>query len=210
MARLCERPGCSAPASVTYGFEAKRSVVWLGVLAEDPDRRHLVGVLCRRHADALTPPRGWWLDDRRIAVPTLFQVAPAQVPEGEPSLPAVDPVETVAEDEITSSLPRRRRRLGDDTEELAFDFGLDDSDSGPSSAPEPTPTEAPSHPSARPRAENGHLEPASKAHLGPADPDETKAIAWTPVFDRSDDLGGVLSARSPLLARAFGLDGRPR
>lgn len=32
---------------------------------------------------------------------------------------------------------------------------------------------------------------------------------WTPTFDSSDDLGGLLSARSPLLARAFRGDDRP-
>ena len=32
--------------------------------------------------------------------------------------------------------------------------------------------------------------------------------AWTPRFDRSDDLDGLLSARSPLLRRAFGTDGQ--
>jgi hypothetical protein len=29
-------------------------------------------VLCRRHADAMSVPRGWTLDDRREAVPRLF------------------------------------------------------------------------------------------------------------------------------------------
>jgi hypothetical protein len=35
------------------------------------------------------------------------------------------------------------------------------------------------------------------------DPDATQAIPWLPTFDEHDDLDGVLSARSPLLARAF-------
>ena len=33
---------------------------------------------------------------------------------------------------------------------------------------------------------------------------------WTPTFDEQDDLDGLLSARSPLLARAFRGDDRPR
>ncbi len=36
------------------------------------------------------------------------------------------------------------------------------------------------------------------------------AVPWTPTFDEHDDLDGLLSARSPLLARAFRGDGRPR
>lgn len=39
-------------------------------------------------------------------------------------------------------------------------------------------------------------------------PDEPRP--WTPNFDTADDLGGLLSARSPLLARAFRGTGRPR
>lgn len=34
----------------------------------------LAGSLCRRHADALTVPRGWRIEDRREAVPRLFRV----------------------------------------------------------------------------------------------------------------------------------------
>jgi hypothetical protein len=35
------------------------------------------------------------------------------------------------------------------------------------------------------------------------DPDATEALPWMPVFDATDDLGGLLRAKSPLLARAF-------
>ena len=42
------------------------------------------------------------------------------------------------------------------------------------------------------------------------DPDATVAIPWLPTFDDGDDLGGVLAARSPLLARAFRGTDRPR
>ena len=41
------------------------------------------------------------------------------------------------------------------------------------------------------------------------DPDATQAIPWLPEVD-DDDLGGVLSADSPLLARAFRGTDRPR
>lgn len=37
-----------------------------------------------------------------------------------------------------------------------------------------------------------------------------RAVPWTPTFDEHDDLGGLLAARSPLLARAFRGDDRPR
>jgi hypothetical protein len=34
---------------------------------------HDMGVLCRRHADAMVVPRGWTLDDRREPQPRLFR-----------------------------------------------------------------------------------------------------------------------------------------
>lgn len=42
------------------------------------------------------------------------------------------------------------------------------------------------------------------------DPDDTVAFPWRPDFDEHDDLDGVLSATSPLLARAFRGADRPR
>jgi hypothetical protein len=48
--------------------------------------------------------------------------------------------------------------------------------------------------------------PATKPVVRDADLEETKAMAWTPQFDRTDDLGGVLRPKGKLLSRAFGLD----
>ena len=46
----------------------------------------------------------------------------------------------------------------------------------------------------------------SKPVVRDADLAETKATPWTPQFDRTDDLGGVLRPKGKLLSRAFGLD----
>ena len=48
--------------------------------------------------------------------------------------------------------------------------------------------------------------PAAKPVVRDAELEETKAMAWTPQFDRTDDLGGVLRPKGKLLSRAFGLD----
>ena len=48
--------------------------------------------------------------------------------------------------------------------------------------------------------------PATKPVVRDADLEETKAMPWTPQFDRTDDLGGVLRPKGKLLSRAFGLD----
>lgn len=77
MRKLCERPGCGAPAEVSYGIDNSSLTVWVDNRAI-LEREH-AGRLCRRHADALVVPRGWTLDDRRQAVPQLFRVV-----DGEP------------------------------------------------------------------------------------------------------------------------------
>jgi len=73
MNRLCERPGCSEPASVAYGMRPEDLVFWLDVLADgDVGRR----VLCLRHADTMIVPRGWTLDDLRDPDLHLFRPPP--------------------------------------------------------------------------------------------------------------------------------------
>jgi hypothetical protein len=39
---------------------------------------------------------------------------------------------------------------------------------------------------------------------------ESEVLPWKPAFDQTDDLDGLLEARGPLLARAFGGQGRRR
>ena len=73
MPRLCERPGCSTPADVAYGFDAESLTVWLDGF--DAAQGSRAGALCRRHADAMVVPLGWMLDDRREPVPRLFNRA---------------------------------------------------------------------------------------------------------------------------------------
>lgn len=73
MPRLCERPGCSTPADVAYGFDAESLSVWLDTF--DAAQGSRAGALCRRHADAMVVPLGWMLDDRRDPVPRLFNRA---------------------------------------------------------------------------------------------------------------------------------------
>jgi hypothetical protein len=74
-------------ASVAYGFDTSALVVWIGALTSD-ETEFGVGVLCRRHADALVVPKGWRVDDRRESVPRLFTVK--SVPDA-PAEPAKKP-----------------------------------------------------------------------------------------------------------------------
>jgi hypothetical protein len=170
--------------------------VWLE--AVDPSTLGDVrpGLLCTRHADAMVVPKGWTLDDRREPVPRLFRI---------PQRPA-------APSRPTDSTARLRRPRHEDWARLALfddqaidDQAIDDqvSDSAPldpdPAVAEPVVDDAPVPDAVTPR---------------PDDPALSGGEAWRPRFDQSDDLDGLLTARSPLLRRAFGLpegdDGRPR
>ena len=151
MEKLCERPGCSDPASVGYGMIPDIQVFWLEARATAEETG--VGMLCRRHAEAMVVPRGWTLDDRRDPDLHLFK-PPA-----------------------TTKRPRSRTRRKTVRVEAAEQLRLGDDQSADATANED----------------------------GDVDTD-----SWTPSFDADDDLDGLLSAKSPLLSRAFRGDGRPR
>jgi hypothetical protein len=110
--------------------------MWLEALHPDGPA---AGALCRRHADTMVVPKGWWLQDRR-SDDTLFEAAPPPPP-------------------ATVYRPKRTRRKP---------------------APEP------------PRPLDGD------GATGAAAED-----SWSPTFDTSDDLGGLLAPTTPLLSRAF-------
>jgi Protein of unknown function (DUF3499) len=60
--RQCARFGCSAIAIATFTFDSETRTVWLDTPLDGNAR---AGELCARHAQSLTPPRGWQLEDRR-------------------------------------------------------------------------------------------------------------------------------------------------
>jgi len=180
MARLCERPGCSTPAEVSYGFDAEHLVVWLDAFAGPLGSRS--GVLCLRHANAMVVPLGWMLDDRREPVPRLFR-SPA----------------------TTDDAPKRRRapRAGrgpsDDTEQLLLEPALvfaipeEAAEVGGDVAAEVAVAVAVAADDAAPIVVVDEAEGTQP---------------WQPLFDTEDDLSGLLRARGRLLSRAF--RGAPR
>ena len=152
MARLCERPGCSQPAEVTYGIDADHLTVWIAPLVHPDEAR--AGVLCRRHADAMVVPLGWMLDDQRELVPRLFKAPAIEAPSAELERP-----------------PRIIRGRSANQQ-----LRLDDA--------------------ARADAEPEVVAESSESS-------ESSEMPWKPIFDQEDDLDGLLTAQSPLLARAF-------
>lgn len=224
MGRLCERPGCSEVAAVTYGMRAEDLVFWIDVMRDsDPAS---VGVLCLRHADSMVVPRNWTLDDLRD--PDLHLFRPPRV-------------------ERTTERRRRRRSVGDDTGEqlrLGVDLpGLDDFVAADD--PDAVTARSVRRPGATRHATGGggglvdapddavgretgltrHATagdagrtvgttpdeplPATPSEIDPSD-DAGAPAPWMPEFDAGDDLDGLLSASSPLLARAFRGDDRRR
>lgn len=63
--RQCSRSGCSDPAAITLTYDYRQSQVWMDRLAPERDPHHYD--MCDRHADRMSVPRGWHLDDRRRA-----------------------------------------------------------------------------------------------------------------------------------------------
>jgi hypothetical protein len=178
MSKLCERPGCSNPGEAAYGMVAEDLLFWI-----EPLDRHPAGtanVLCRRHADAMTVPRGWTLDDRRQAGgPRLFQ--PQRFAGAEPAAEA-------------SRRSRSRGAAGHRGEQLQLDG------TGEIPRPELAPDQlAPDD-----------LTDADLAVTEPADGPPSDEAPWVPAFDTDDDLDGLLKVSSPLLSRAFRGDQRPR
>jgi hypothetical protein len=71
MTRHCDRPGCSERATATLAYQYATSTVWLDPVAAEADPSTYD--LCRRHAEGLSVPRGWTLEDRRgPATPSVF------------------------------------------------------------------------------------------------------------------------------------------
>jgi hypothetical protein len=63
--RQCSRTGCSDAAAITLSYHYGQSHVWIDHLS--PEREPHMYDMCDRHAERLSVPRGWHLDDRRGA-----------------------------------------------------------------------------------------------------------------------------------------------
>jgi hypothetical protein len=168
---------------MTYGFDAEVLMVWIDSYERVSTDR--AGVLCRRHADAMVVPLGWMLDDRRDPAPRLFK-APAQ------------PVTSAPRQRRNSSHQRRdaeQLQLGADVAVInGDDVGAGDADRDDTVDVV--------------EIADDDADRGSAAAV--AQPPDGDVLPWKPTFDQTDDLDGLLEARSPLLARAFGGQERPR
>lgn len=175
MRKLCERPGCGAPAEVSYGIDNASLTVWVDNRAIH-EREH-AGRLCRRHADALVVPRGWTIDDRRQAIPQLFRVVDTP---GEPKAPKK--TESAEKKPSASKSPSKREKRDDGPSLFeTIEAELEE-------------------------IEKTKLEESAAASSDVVDPDETKAIPWSPrlVSSAENDDNEEQPVYGRLLGRAFG------
>lgn len=197
MTKSCERPGCSEPGVVACTFERSTlTVVLTHFVGELNDGSY--NVMCTRHADILTVPKGWTIDDRREDPPRLF------------AAPGKKPNKSEKSKDATSSIARRRKSRTAPSPKLFDQIALvTQLETAPGTAEHVSVHEEPLVDDRVEEVEET-LEPvATTDEIAPVveesvDADATKA--WKPQFDRTDDLGGVLRPKGKLLSRAFGLD----
>jgi hypothetical protein len=103
MARLCARPGCSAPAAAMFNFDGLNRIVWLNSLAEAA--AYSAGDLCRQHADRLRPPRNWELRDCR-PTPPVTRPGAAAPSRHLPPVPATRVARIPPRPPVTTARPR--------------------------------------------------------------------------------------------------------
>lgn len=182
MRRLCERPGCAAPAEVSYGIDNSALLVWVD--NRPIPERELAGRLCRRHADAISVPRGWTIDDRRQAVPQLFRQA--DMPQAEPVKKEKRAPKVVSSDEEKSKKLTLFETIAEELAEIE-------------KAQEPAVVD-----SVDVVMEEVVVE--VDVPVETIDPDETRAIPWSPrltgAYSEDDEDDQPVLGR--LLGRAFG------
>ena len=148
------------------------------------------GRLCRRHADSMVVPQGWWLEDRRAEAQLFAPSGTSRTRRrrgtrrnGESGAVPIDARPARSATRSPPSTSARPDRPADDDP-----LPITDSD-----------TVAGGAAATGPRSPDPRHPPGGLGDHAPVDPP-----AWVPAFVAGDDLGGVLNATSPLLARAFG------
>jgi hypothetical protein len=161
-----------------------------------PGEGDRLSAICRKHADRMSMPRDWVIDDRRTNNPTLFKVQqspkparreepsvtrrrarPFPKPESFDTLSLVRPSEQPVVEAPIVEAPIVAAPVEREPEVVA------------------TPVE---EPAIQPAAVESAQEPDA---LEP-----TQAMPWRPRFDHEDDLDGVMKPKGRLLSRAFGSD----
>lgn len=219
MRRLCEKPGCGQPVAVIYGLSPSGTEAGLWVDHWSPERIEEVpppgarGVVCQKHSESLSAPRGWSFEDRREAIPRLFKtrdrgnLSAVPEPTTETVRPKADSTGSIKRDvtgatkrDVTGSVKRPR----------------------PADIPRPSLFAELDEPvvETKPVVETPVVEVAiaevsvvveeEVIEIPLTQDDSTELLIrqdvdtrWAPHFDPDDDLGGMLDATGSMLRDAF-------
>jgi len=228
--RLCEKPGCGQPVAVIYGLAPSGTEAGLWVDHWSPERIDEVpppgarGVVCQKHSESLSAPRGWSFEDRREAIPRLFKTRDrgnlSAVPEPTNETPRPKDSTGSLKRDVTGSIKRdgtgstKRPRPSDIPRPSLF-AELDE----PVVVSEPV-IEVEAVVVIEPVAEVVVREEAPPIidevleeeviEILPTQDDSTELLIrqdvdtrWAPHFDPDDDLGGMLDATGSMLRDAF-------
>lgn len=193
MRKLCERPGCGAPVDVSYGIDKGNLVVWIDRL--EVGDREITGKLCRRHAQSLTVPRGWTIDDRRVEVPELFVARTEDVSSDEKK-----PKVKSATSKSSAGRPVNRRGAIHDNQASLFDSIAEELAAADQVASV--------SPLDHARVEADTEDEAAHDDVVENVPPTGDATAWTPRLTRAELDDAEKPVMGRLLGRAFGE--RPR
>lgn len=175
------RPGCDRVAAARLTYDTIGCQVWLDDLAERTGRNQEICIL---HAERLTVPRGWALEDRRSDEPPLF------VPP--PSAPAA------TRPRAEGRAGRRRNSSGShpaaQTMELFEVLRQELAEAEAAAEPVPEPA----------------LDPVAETAPEPAPEPAPDPVPETVPEPVDDELPAALQATSPLLSRAFATTGHQR
>ena len=230
MRRLCEKPGCGQPVAVIYGLAPSGTEAGLWVDHWSPERIDEIpppgarGVVCQKHSESLSAPRGWSFEDRREAIPRLFKTRDrgnlSAVPDPTNETPRPKDSTGSLKRDVTGSIKRdgtgstKRPRPADIPRPSLF-AELDE----PVVVSEPV-IEVEAVVVIEPVAEVVVREEAPPIidevleeeviEILPTQDDSTELLIrqdvdtrWAPHFDPDDDLGGMLDATGSMLRDAF-------
>ena len=232
MRRLCEKPGCGQPVAVIYGLAPSGTEAGLWVDYWSPERIEEIpppgarGVVCQKHSESLSAPRGWSFEDRREAIPRLFKtrdrgnLSAVPEPTTETVRPKADSTGSLKRDstgsikrDVTGSVKRPRPA---DIPRPSLFAELDEPVVKTPVVPvaevlvvvnEPVVETVPMFVEEQVVEEEVEEE---VVEILPMQDDSTELLIrqdvdtrWAPHFDPDDDLGGMLDATGSMLRDAF-------
>jgi hypothetical protein len=190
--------------AVVYGTVPGKDgslTLWIDTFRADVSaarEREIMGYVCRQHAERLSPPRGWMVDDRRESAPRLFRpqpnlsVVPDKAPRSRKDKVRDLPRPSLFAENSSPVAPPVVETPAPVVEASVIEESVIEEKVIEAPAPEPVVDPTPL------RAANVVVGPEPSV-----DPSGDVTRAWEPYFDPDDDLDGQLNATGSMLRDAF-------